>query len=366
MSSLSESLKKACQVNEYHLDPIVKVDRLSYMRFSRKDLDKAIQFFENFGLQLSSRNEDLAYLRGKDCHTYAVIVEKSEQPLSIIGLSVNSMEELELLAQRFSLAINERQDGLGGYFVLLHDPENNPIEVNYGLKRLPQLHSYAFSSEHNFKANVLDKTPRINQMVRPELMPSPVLKIGHTVLGVKNIKSTIHWYQETLGFMVSDFQMLTGETLPSVAFMRCDKGETASDHHTLAIASALDKGHLHTAFEVADIDKIAMGQAWLKEKGYRHSWGIGRHILGSQIFDYWRDPWGYQFEHYCDGDVFNDTVDTGYSLFSAQSIHQWGPDINKDMLGNKLSLSLLYRVFKDLFSSADLSVKRLMKLIKAT
>jgi hypothetical protein len=26
---------------------------------------------------------------------------------------------------------------------------------------------------------------------------------------------------------------------------------------------------------------------------------LGRHIPGSQIFDYWKDPWGDKPEHYC-------------------------------------------------------------------
>ena len=33
-------------------------------------------------------------------------------------------------------------------------------------------------------------------------------------------------------------------------------------------------------------------------------WGIGRHVLGSQLFDYWFDPDGFEYEHYTDGDVF--------------------------------------------------------------
>ena len=47
------------------------------------------------------------------------------------------------------------------------------------------------------------------------------------------------------------------------------------------------------------------GHDWLKEKGRRHEWGVGRHILGSQIFDYWRDPWGHTLEHWTDGDLLD-------------------------------------------------------------
>lgn len=40
---------------------------------------------------------------------------------------------------------------------------------------------------------------------------------------------------------------------------------------------------------------------WLKSKGYKASWGVGRHILGSQVFDYWYMPDDFMIEHYSDG-----------------------------------------------------------------
>ena len=36
---------------------------------------------------------------------------------------------------------------------------------------------------------------------------------------------------------------------------------------------------------------------------YIHEWGIGRHLLGSQLYDYWRDPAGFILEHWTDGDL---------------------------------------------------------------
>ncbi len=52
------------------------------------------------------------------------------------------------------------------------------------------------------------------------------------------------------------------------------------------------------------------GHEHLKLAGYQQDWGVGRHVLGSQVFDYWRDPWGYRVEHWTDGDVFTADVPT--------------------------------------------------------
>jgi hypothetical protein len=43
----------------------------------------------------------------------------------------------------------------------------------------------------------------------------------------------------------------------------------------------------------------------LRQKGYAHVWGVGRHELGSHIYDYWQDPWGRVHEHWTDTDTLN-------------------------------------------------------------
>ena len=87
--------------------------------------------------------------------------------------------------------------------------------------------------------------------------------------------------------------------------MRCDRGATPTDHHTLFVAQLPSgPGFNHAAFEVRDIEDVLSGHNLLKAKDYTPAWGIGRHYLGSQVFDYWRDPWGHTVEHWTDGDMF--------------------------------------------------------------
>jgi hypothetical protein len=52
----------------------------------------------------------------------------------------------------------------------------------------------------------------------------------------------------------------------------------------------------HCSFEVHDFDTQLLGHKWLAAKGYKSVWGVGRHILGSQIFDYWWDTSNYMVE----------------------------------------------------------------------
>jgi hypothetical protein len=52
----------------------------------------------------------------------------------------------------------------------------------------------------------------------------------------------------------------------------------------------------HASFEVHDFDTQQLGHQWLAKQNYTSVWGVGRHILGSQIFDYWWDTTGNMIE----------------------------------------------------------------------
>ena len=69
----------------------------------------------------------------------------------------------------------------------------------------------------------------------------------------------------------------------------------------------------------------------LKDAGRQAEWGVGRHVLGSQVFDYWRDPWGHTLEHWTDGDLF--TAADGSNIASLQDLLgvQWGPQMPPTM-----------------------------------
>ena len=114
-------------------------------------------------------------------------------------------------------------------------------------------------------------------------------------------------------------------------FCRCDLGNKLTDHHSFLLqsnlSSDLKSGFNHCAYEVVEVDDIFLGHEVLKDKRYRHEWGIGRHFAGSQIFDYWRSPYGHVHEHQTDGDLFDNKVKPGVIDISEAAGMQWGPDI---------------------------------------
>jgi hypothetical protein len=129
---------------------------------------------------------------------------------------------------------------------------------------------------------------------------------------------------------------------PNLAFCRLDLGEQPADHHTVVLVGGIGEKYEHSAYEVIDLDALGQGQQVLRAQGYRHMWGIGRHLLGSQLFDYWFDPDGFEYEHYTDGDVFTADFETAYSPLEFGGIWAWGDDAPVSMKPKKNLRNLVH------------------------
>ncbi|HEX9033647.1 MAG TPA: VOC family protein, partial [Streptosporangiaceae bacterium] len=219
---------------------------------------------------------------------------------------------------------------LGGQAVVLHDPSGFPVRVAYGVPELPALPERA-----PLPLNFGPVPVRKNATQRPERRPAEIERLGHVVLGTTRFRAALDWYLDTLGLIVSDFCYLDGqrERGPVMAFIRCDQGSVPTDHHTLAMLLQPHTGYVHSAYQLTDLDEVAASGQYLRDRGYQHSWGIGRHIQGSQIFDYWRDTDRLMFEHYADGDVFDSSVPPGWAPLSVSGLAQWGPRATADFTG---------------------------------
>ncbi len=74
-----------------------------------------------------------------------------------------------------------------------------------------------------------------------------------------------------------------------------------------------------------DIDANMSSHEYLISRGYEMEVGVGRHMAGSQVFDYWIDPCGMRIEHYSDEDVVNDKFVAQKIVGTPGGVTQWGP-----------------------------------------
>ncbi|SDZ51401.1 VOC family protein [Pseudomonas sp. NFIX28] len=343
-----------------HPQPTVKALDLTHLIFQRPDLNEAARFLTDFGLTVARQEADTLYLRATDATSYCYRVHLAEQARFIgFGLAVHSLRELEKLARIPGASPVEKSERPGGgYCVRLTDPSGFIVEAV--CEQAP-----GKRREHRapLSWNLAQEQPRINATQRPPIAPPEVLKLGHIVIEVADYQATCAWYTKHFGFIPSDVQVLPDGT-PIVTFMRLDLGDVPAAHHTLAIAQGFMATYSHSAYEVVDADAVGMGQRVLRERGWKHSWGIGRHILGSQIFDYWQDPWGDKHEHYCDGDIFTAAQPTGIHLVSPEAMAQWGQRMPKRFTKPKMSLANLYALLLNLRRSPDLSIRKLVTLMR--
>ncbi|MBC9249746.1 glyoxalase [Pseudomonas alcaligenes] len=343
-----------------HARPTVKAQALAHLIFERPDLQRAERFLGDFGLRVAQRDADSLYLRGTGSAPYCYQVQRGNQARFLgFALSLASRADLQRLANLpGASAIENVQAPGGGERVRLRDPSGFLVEALYG-----QTPAAAVAHRPALPLNQVDSSPRINDTQRPPIAPPEVIKLGHVVLEVADFQATCAWYSEHFGFIPSDIQVLPDGS-PAVAFLRLDLGETPADHHTLAIAQGFMATYSHSAFEVVDADAVGVGQRILRERGWKHAWGIGRHILGSQIFDYWQDPWGDKHEHYCDGDLFTAAQPTGLHGVSPEAMAQWGQRMPKSFTKPAINFTNLRLLLRNLRRSPDLTWRKLVMLAR--
>ncbi|GAA3290504.1 VOC family protein [Streptomyces cinereospinus] len=142
-------------------------------------------------------------------------------------------------------------------------------------------------------------------------------KLGHVVLGSTDQETSQRFFREGIGFKVSD----TVKGL--AAFMRC-----STDHHNVLVQQAPVAFLHHTSWQVDDIDEIGRGAtAMLEADPDRHTWGLGRHHIGSNFFWYLKDPAGNFSEYYSDLDCIVDDALWKPGVFDEgpKALYSWGP-----------------------------------------
>jgi hypothetical protein len=344
-------------------NPTTKVTGLAWLEFEKPDLNRSERFALDFGLGVHARTDNALYLRAAREGSPCVVIRRGHRP-SFLGpvFQAADARDLDRLARAAGGTVEARHELGSGSVVRLTDPSGVPVQVVHGVEELPALPRQA-----PLTWNVGGRAARVDATQRPPKQPATVERLGHVVLGSRVFGRALDWYLEHLGLIVSDFLHLTGqrERGPVMAFIRCDRGSVPTDHHTLAMLLSPETGYVHSAYEVADLDALAAGGEYLRERGYHRSWGIGRHIQGSQVFDYWRDPDRVMVEHYADGDLFDAGLEPGWAPLSADGLRQWGPKPTRDFLGSTPSPARLRHALEALREDNEIDLARLRGLIAA-
>ena len=331
---------------------------LAFLRWEKRDLAPTERFWRDFGFHILSSTPDRLVARAAGDAPCIALAERGPANRFVgPAFSMSGDTELSAYVERLGATwLSPETIPGGGRGVELRDPSGRSLWLLQAQARVEPMPMRPAVSP---QTNTTRHSPRVNRAVRTPIEPAQVAKLGHLVLQTVDFAGMAEWYLQVLGLIPTDVQYLPDGS-PNLAFCRLDLGEEPADHHTLVLVGGLEEKYEHSAYEVVDLDALGQGQQVLRAAGHSHLWGIGRHLLGSQLFDYWRDPEGFEHEHYTDGDLFTAEHETEYSPLTFGGIWAWGDDAPASMKPKK-DLRTLVRVL-GLLRRRGLTTERLKLL----
>ncbi len=309
----------------------IKVAEFAFPRMEAPNLDEMEEFLTHFGLVRAERTPDALYMRGTDDHHHLHVAHKGGT--KVIGFAYHAADEddLKRLAKLPGASgIETIDEPGGGKRVRLTEPNGYRIEVIAGQKRVSPV--TVARDELN---SAREPVRRAGKVMRLSRSPTSIQRIGHGVLSTPKVKETVAWFRETLGMIRSD-DVYAGDKENIIgSFNRLDRGAEYVDHHVFFCNHNARAGLNHVSYEVQDIDCVFQDHEYIKRLGtYDHMWGIGRHLLGSQVYDYWCDPWGRVHERWADTDRLN-AANGGHLLSAEEGFQsQWGDRPPERFLGH--------------------------------
>lgn len=316
--------------------PRVNLQRLSYVVYQHVDIDDFERFSQDFGFKRidgSFGDGDILFEGyGPDPYLYVARRAPFGEGKAFVGAgfvarTLEDFENAKSLPGAKVVDISHLPGG--GSRVDITDPNGYQVEIVFGQGNR--------KTPNNGVSNVYEGAPNVNgSMVKPRRGvfnrmtegPAMVNKLGHFGYLTDRYADTCTWYSTNFNFKATDIvHVVNDPSAEFITFFHIDLGKEYSDHHSLLVAKreAPKSGTSvhHASFEVEDLDSQMMGHQWLDKKGRDLVWGVGRHIMGSQVFDYWRDSSGFIVEHYADSDVVNEDHKTQRVGGLAAAI--WGP-----------------------------------------
>jgi 2,3-dihydroxybiphenyl 1,2-dioxygenase len=258
-----------------------RVTQLGYLGFEVKDLGAWERFTtEVLGLVVSRRDPSGAFSLRADGYAQRIFITPGEaDDLAFAGWQVDDETALAAVSERVTargLPVTRASAELAaartvGGLATFVDPGGVPTELFFGPERAA------------------------------EAFRSPVVRsgfvcgeggLGHLVLSANDQAESMRFYEEALGFRLSD--RIVADVFgykADIAFMHANPR-----HHSVAFGQRQKKRLHHFMLEVGSIDEVGLALDRTLKAGLRIMQTLGRHPNDRMLSFYAKTPSGFQFE----------------------------------------------------------------------
>jgi catechol 2,3-dioxygenase-like lactoylglutathione lyase family enzyme len=300
---------------------IVAVHSVDRFVYTVPDLTVAEKFYETFGLDVRKHDGQLDLYTFGHPHCWASIFQSGERKrLQYVRHGIFAEDEAEFRSRVAQLGIGTEPHDLGDkHGVWLRDPDGIATQLVVAPKVSPSAKtsshpSYAVAPGAGAapsRSNVTTVRPRY---------------LSHILRFSPDVPRMIAFCRDVLGLRLSD---RSGEI---IAFVHTPHG---SDHHLVAFAKSHAPGLHHSSWDVGSVDEVGAGAEQMRNAGWDKGWGVGRHVLGSNYFNYVQDPWGSFCEYSFDIDFVPAELDWPAADHPpADSLYVWGPPVPANFIAN--------------------------------
>jgi catechol-2,3-dioxygenase len=269
---------------------ILGIEQITY---GVEDLDTCRRFFSDWGMREVAHDETAARFETLNgCTVLAVRADDPALPpafedgptLREVTWGVATAAELDHYRATLEGAPGyySQQDAVGCI-----DPNGMAVRVEVTRKRAIDV--------KGSPSNVWGETPLRVDTPSPVYDHAEPVEVGHVVFFTNCLAEHQRFYEERLGFEMSDRYPERG------AFMRCAPHGGHHDVFLLQLPTG-KRGLNHVAFTVRDIHEVFGGGLHISRCGWETQLGPGRHPVSSAYFWYFKNPAGGLIEYYADED----------------------------------------------------------------
>ena len=271
--------------------------------------EESLDFYTSvWGLEVVADDSDISFLGPvADPEHYVVRLRKSvDKRLDVVAFATEDAATVDRTAEHLiasGVKIDREPQALdtpgGGYGLRFFDVDGRLIEI---------------SSDVEPKA--------YRELEERESIPKA---LSHVVFNTFDIDATREFYENILGFQLSDWNA------NFMCFLRC-----SPQHHTVALAKGPHTSLNHVSFETRGVDEFMRATGRLIRTGRKQLWGPGRHGAGDNTFAYFLDATGNIVEYTTELETVenDDTWEVRTFQGIGEDADQWGTggDVREAMM----------------------------------